>query len=69
MVSGEVGLIKPDRRIFEYLLEAQGIRAEDAVFIDDLAENVDAARSLGFYGIQFVGPEQLRSDLWALGLL
>lgn len=69
VVSGEVELIKPDRRIFEHLLDTHGIRAEDAVFIDDLAENVDASRALGFHGIRFDGPERLRSDLGALGLL
>ena len=69
VVSGEVGLIKPDRRIYELLVEVHGIRAEESVFIDDLAENVDAARALGFHGIHFVGPERLRDDLGAIGLL
>jgi 2-haloacid dehalogenase len=69
VVSGEVGLIKPDRRIFELLLDKHAIRAEDAVFIDDLAENVEAARALGFHGIHFTAPERLRSELVELGLL
>ena len=69
VISGEVGLIKPDRRIFELLLDVHAIRAEDAVFIDDLEENVAAARSLGFHAIHFVGPERLRSELVGLGLL
>ena len=69
VVSGEVGLLKPDRRIYELLLDTHGLRAEDAVYIDDLAENVDAARSLGFHGIRFTGPDRLRSELGALGLL
>ena len=69
VVSGDVGMIKPDRRIFELLLEHHGLAAADTVFIDDTAENIEAARELGFHGIHFTTPEALRAELTALAVL
>ena len=69
VVSGEVGFIKPDPRIFQILLDRNGIAAESAVFIDDVAVNAAAASRLGIHGIHFRSPDQLRRDLAAVGLL
>jgi 2-haloacid dehalogenase len=63
LVSGEVGLIKPDPRIFELLLESIGRAAAGCIYIDDNARNVAAASALGFDALQFEGPERLRRDL------
>ncbi len=68
VVSGEVGFIKPDPRIFQILLDRNGIAAESAVFIDDVAVNAAAASRLGIHGIHFRSPDQLRRDLAAVGL-
>ena len=69
VVSGEEGCIKPDPRIFRVLLERYNIRAEDAVFIDDVPKNARAAHELGLHGIHFRSPAQLRRELEDLGLL
>jgi 2-haloacid dehalogenase len=69
IVSGEVKLGKPDPRVFELLIRRCGFRPEDSVFIDDLIENIEAARKLGMGGIHFRSPEQAESELRALGLL
>jgi 2-haloacid dehalogenase len=69
LVSGEVGVIKPDPRIFELLIERFGIASESAVYIDDVAANVDAARSFGIHAIQFTTPAALRQELFRFGLL
>src|SRR5512135_1141242 len=69
VISGEVGVTKPDPRIFEHLLERFGIEASDAVFIDDAAANVEAAARLGFRAIRFTTPGALRDELVRLGLL
>jgi 2-haloacid dehalogenase len=69
IVSGEVKAIKPDRRIYEILIERYRIDPHRAVFIDDVAENVDAAQRLGIHGIQFIDPEGLRAELAMLDLL
>jgi 2-haloacid dehalogenase len=63
LVSGEHGLIKPDPKIFELLLERIGRRAGDCIYIDDNPKNVEAAAALGFDAIRFDSPEQLRRDL------
>ena len=69
VISGEVGVTKPDPRIFEHLLERFGIEASDAVFVDDQAANVEAAARLGFNAILFTGSSALRGELVRLGLL
>ncbi len=63
VVSGEVGLLKPDRRIFELAVSELGVQPGQAVFIDDVAENVQGARAAGLYGIQFMNSEQVIADL------
>ena len=69
VVSGLEKLAKPDPRIFRVLLERHGIDPARAVFIDDSAPNAAAATALGMHGIRFTGPDQLRRELTALGLL
>lgn len=51
VISGEVGMRKPDREIYEYALEAIALPAEQCVFIDDLMPNVQAAAALGMVAI------------------
>jgi len=69
IVSGEVKAIKPDPRIYEILIDRYRIDPHRAVFIDDVAENVDAAKRFGIHGIQFIDPEALRAELAMLKLL
>jgi 2-haloacid dehalogenase len=69
LVSGEVGVIKPDPRIFEMLIERFAIDPYRAVYIDDVEANVVAARPFGIHAIQFTTPAALRSELAALELL
>jgi 2-haloacid dehalogenase len=69
VISGQIGLVKPDREIFEYLLEKSGRRAEECVFIDDSPANASAARALGFDAIHFHTPQQLREGLKARAIL
>jgi 2-haloacid dehalogenase len=69
VVSGRVGMIKPNRDIFEYLLGTYQLRAEDLLFIDDHEPNVLAARSYGIHAHHFEGAEGLRHELEAQGLL
>ena len=69
LVSGEEGIIKPDPRIFELLLERFAIDPKRAVYIDDVAVNVDAACPFGIHAIHFSTPSTLRAELTELGLL
>ncbi len=51
MMSNEVGLLKPDPAIFTTALELLDVLPAQAIFIDDIAENVEAARVLGIAGL------------------
>jgi 2-haloacid dehalogenase len=63
VISGEVGLAKPDPAIFHLLLERNSLVAAECLLIDDIEHNILAARELGFQAIQFRSPQQLRQAL------
>jgi len=56
VVSGEEGVIKPDRRIFDILIDRAGIDPSRSVFIDDSAANIAAADEIGFVTHRFTDP-------------
>lgn len=49
--SHEVGLEKPDPRIFQLTCERLGVRPHEAILVDDVAENVDAAQRFGMHAV------------------
>jgi 2-haloacid dehalogenase len=63
LVSGEVGLVKPDPAIYRLMLEKIGRPAEECLFIDDSLKNITAAQQLGFDVIHFQSPAQLENEL------
>ncbi len=69
VISGEVRVNKPDRRIFEHLAERFGIEPAATVFIDDSPANIEAASALGYCTIRFTDATALRLALTRLGLL
>jgi 2-haloacid dehalogenase len=69
VVSGEVGMVKPEPGIFELLCERYGLTPARTLFIDDVQGHVEAARALGFRALRFRSPRQLRVELAGLGLL
>ena len=69
VVSGEVGVKKPDPRIFRLLIETHGLDPASAVYIDDAPANVAAAGAAGFRALHFESPGGLRADLERAGLL
>lgn len=69
VVSGRVGLVKPERAIFDYLLQTYHRRAEDIFFVDDHEPNILAARSFGIHSHHFTGAAGLRQELVAAGFL
>ena len=68
LLSGQVGISKPDPAIFRLFLERFGLTAESTVFIDDSPVNVAVARSLGIQALLFRNAAQLKRELQALGL-
>ncbi|MFQ6613588.1 MAG: HAD family hydrolase [Fidelibacterota bacterium] len=65
--SYETGTRKPEAGIFREALKRTNLHPEQALFIDDLAPNIEAARNQGFATIRFHSPEQLARDLDRLG--
>ncbi len=64
VLSGEIGMVKPNREIFTYLLETYSLKAEECIFIDDRAENLKGAEAVGIAGYLFDGDaEKLRESL------
>jgi phosphinothricin acetyltransferase len=68
VVSGEEGIAKPDREIFDRLLARYDVDPTTAVYVDDRAEHVETAQRVGLRGVQFTGADSLRRDLNRLGL-
>ena len=52
LVSCDVGLIKPDRAIYQCLCDTFSLTASECVFVDDMAENIEAAKAFGMQGVQ-----------------
>ncbi len=69
VISGHVGAVKPDPRIFEILFERVGRRPEELVFVDDQIRNIEAARALGMAAIYFRPGVDLERELKARGAL
>lgn len=68
VVSGTEKLIKPDAAIWEVLLERYQIKAEESVFIDDNAKNIEVAKSLGFICIHIKEDTDLEKEMRDLGI-
>lgn len=69
VVSGDVGVIKPDPRIYRIMIDRYALQPQRTLYTDDLPENVDQARRLGFQAELFTTPESLRDRLGGLGLI
>ena len=69
VVSGEVGLAKPDARIFRLAIERNRLDPSRTLFVDDSQVNVQAARETGLHAVHFRGAAPLREELVRLGLL
>lgn len=67
-VSGEIGLIKPDREIYEVHARNFGLEPAASLFIDDSLKNVEAARAAGWQAVLFEGAEKLEEDLRGFGV-
>jgi len=63
ILSHEVNFIKPEKEIYLEVEKISGFPSEEHIFIDDILEYVDAAKSLGWDGIQFLGYDDLVMNL------
>lgn len=63
VISYEINILKPDRRIYEFLLEKYKLNAGECLFFDDKPENVETARKIGMKGIVVSSEEQLKMEV------
>jgi epoxide hydrolase-like predicted phosphatase len=68
VVSAEEKVMKPDPEIYRRTLDRLGRKAAESVFIDDFAENIAAARSLGMHVIHFNPSVNLSAEFEKLGI-
>jgi epoxide hydrolase-like predicted phosphatase len=66
VISSEVHLLKPEPEIYQHLLEKFGLQAEECVFTDDKAINVEGAEKVGLHGIVFQDAAQYAHELKAI---
>jgi putative hydrolase of the HAD superfamily len=63
VISGEIKLVKPDKAIFEHLLQRFNLEPESSIFIDDHPPNIESAARLGFKTHLFTDPLLCRAAL------
>jgi len=66
VISGEEGMFKPQRRIYDLLRDRIGLPAEELCFIDDVESNCDGARAVGWQAVRFADNEQVERDFKSL---
>ena len=69
VVSGVEHVVKPYPPIFQILLDRYGLQAEECLFTDDRADNVEGARAMGMQGVVFENAVQLRDALVNYGVI
>ncbi len=66
VISGEIGMRKPEPEIYRYAAEAVGLVPNQCVFVDDMRRNVAAAQAVGMRGIHHIGYDATRRELETL---
>jgi epoxide hydrolase-like predicted phosphatase len=66
VISGEIGLRKPEPEIYRYAADAVGLVPNQCVFVDDMRRNVAAAQAVGMRGLHHIGYEDTRRELETL---
>ena len=67
--SFDVGVRKPEKEIYEIAMQRANANPQECLFIDDLLENIQAAKQIGIEGIHFISCEQLKQELVHLGII
>ena len=63
VISAEVGVMKPEARIYQMALEQAGVSPNEAVFVDDFIENIEGCQAVGMHGIHFRDSKQAIDEL------
>jgi epoxide hydrolase-like predicted phosphatase len=63
IISAEVGIAKPDPRIYRIAVDRLGVLPGEAVFVDDFIENIESAKAFGLKTVHFQGSQRMYTDL------
>ena len=63
--SGDIGMIKPEKEIFQYLLNTIGRNPDEVLFVDDIEANILSAKALGIGGVVFSSVHQVQNEIEA----
>jgi putative hydrolase of the HAD superfamily len=63
VISGEIGLVKPDARIYQLTAERLGVPVGECLFVDDFLENVAGARKAGMQALHFAPVDAAKAEL------
>ncbi len=62
-ISAEIGLAKPDPRLYRHVLKTLGLSPQEMLLVDDFSENIAAARALGWQAVHFQETEDCLRQL------
>lgn len=68
VISAEVGHLKPAPEIYHHLLTTYQLKPNETLFIDDLLQNVEGAKSMGMQAIEFKNVAQCRDEMLKLNI-
>lgn len=63
VLSSDIGILKPEPRIFEFMAEKLGVKPDECIMIDDLVSNINGANRTGMQGVVFISTEQAKVEL------
>lgn len=66
IISAEVGLMKPDPKIYHLAAESLGVQPAETLFVDDFIENIEGAKQVGMLALHFTDPEVGQQQLAAM---
>lgn len=69
LISHQVHLLKPDKAIYVAFCQKFGVKADECLFIDDKAENIEGGQRAGWHGVVFTTTDQLRQNLQKANIL
>jgi epoxide hydrolase-like predicted phosphatase len=62
-ISAEIGIAKPDARIYQFALEKFGVQPAQAIFVDDVERNIAGCEALGMHGVLFRTSQQALAEV------
>lgn len=63
VISAEARVMKPEARIYSLALEQAKVKAEEALFVDDVQANLDACQQIGMKGVLYQDPQMAKEEL------